>query len=138
MSFDGDSKAGEKLLKAFTTDHPKISMLFGIDSPSTMAVRDVINATDAARMMIAGCYTTEDQMSTMSRMPQIAAVAEFTPTRLLRRAISLAVTLSQGKTMPSVVEFRINVTEISINPSALKARFADPNKSPDPLPAPSK
>jgi ABC-type sugar transport system substrate-binding protein len=124
-----DSKAGEKILKETLKAHNKIVMLFGVDAASSLAVREVVAAQDADRLMIAACFTTEDHVANVSRIPHFAAVAEFTPTRVLRKAISTAIALAQGKEMPPVVEFRINIAESSINSNALNAQFQSSTKS---------
>ena len=47
----------------------------------------------------------------MTTMIDVAAVAEFTPMRLLRKAITTAAALAQGKDVPSRVELPINRRE---------------------------
>ncbi len=131
-SFAADAKAGEKVLKATITAHPKISMVFGVDPTSSSVVREVVSAEDAERLMIAACYTTEDHYATVSRMPHFAAVAEFTPTRVLRKGISTAVALAQGKQMPAMADVRINVGESPIDTNALKAHFHSSTKKSGP------
>jgi ABC-type sugar transport system substrate-binding protein len=131
VRFAKDPKAGEKLLTATIKAHPKIDMVFTVDSMSSAAVKEVANGVVDGRLLIAGGFTTDDQFSSLSRIPFFAAVAEFTPARLLRKAISSAVALTQGKDVPSLVEFRINVSESSVKSNVLRAQLSTPKKSDD-------
>ena len=54
-------------------------------------------------------------------MAKFAAVAEFTPTRLLRKAISTAAALAQGEMCRHWSSFRINVTDSLATPAIVKA-----------------
>ncbi len=59
----------------------------------------------------------------MTGIIYVAAVAEFTPTRLMRKAIVTAAALAQGRDVPPLVEFPINVTEAMVTPAIVKAQI---------------
>jgi ABC-type sugar transport system substrate-binding protein len=129
VRFATDPKIGEQVLKDYFKAHPKIVMVIGVDPTSAASVREVVSAEGSGRLFIAACYTTEDQFSNVSRMPNFAAVADFTPTRLLRKAILIAVALAQGKESPPVVEYRAKVSELTADTNALRSHFLAPSKA---------
>ena len=122
VRFTGDNKAAEKAVEASLQANPKTLLVLTFDSSTTSVLKEVIKADIDHRFVVAGCYTSEEFVGDLSRMVNVAAVAEFTPTRLLRKAISTAVSLAQKRDVPPVVEFRINVSESVASPATVKAQ----------------
>jgi ABC-type sugar transport system substrate-binding protein len=123
VRFTGDTKAAEKLITASLKAHPKTFLLFSTDSTSSVAIRDTLKNESGQPFFITACYTTEGQQnSELIRLSPVAAVAEFTPTRLLRKAVSTAVALGQEKAVAPTVEFRVNVTDSLTSPAVIRAQ----------------
>ena len=123
VRFEGEPKIGEKLLKERVLAKPKTVLLFALDSSAFGAVRDLIAADIDDRTFIAACYVSEDQLANVTRIATFAAIADFTPMRLIRKAVSTAVALTQGRAVTHPLEFRINVTESPVTAGALKAHI---------------
>ena len=86
------------------------------------ALRGVLKNDTAHRFFVVGCYSGEGQAADLTTIVQVAAVAEFTPTRLMRKAIATAAALAQGRDVPPLVEFPINVSDAPATPAAVKAQ----------------
>jgi ABC-type sugar transport system substrate-binding protein len=147
IRFDGDTAAGEKLVKESLKAHPKSILLFTVDYASTVAVRSLLSAgftfgrapksdessgpKEVPLFVVAGCYTSDTNMQDTSIQTGVAAVAEFTPVRLLRKAIATATNLSQGKTVSSPVELMVTVDDRPLHAGKLRAAVANAKKPPD-------
>jgi ABC-type sugar transport system substrate-binding protein len=130
VRISNDPKDGEEVVKEHLKKHPKSVMVFAVDPKSTVTVRSVIGSDAVGRVVIGASYTDEDRFSSIARSPNFAAVADFTATRLLRKGISSAVAVAQGKSLQPVIEFRIKVVEPPVNPTTLRAQVLIPQKAP--------
>jgi hypothetical protein len=63
------------------------------------------------RLFVAAAYPAEGTSSELTRVGDFAAVAGFVPSRLIRKAIATAVSLSQGHELPGRVEFAVEVND---------------------------
>ncbi len=125
-----DVKASEKLLSERIKANSKVVLIFAVDSVSANAMREALSADIDNRLLIAAAYTTDDQFNTIGRIPNVAAVAEFTPTRIIRRALTTANNLAQGKETPAIVDFRVNVIESPVNSNVLRnPKVPSPDKA---------
>jgi len=90
---------------------PETILVFALDSVSSSALRNVMKNNTAHRFFIVSCYNGEGQAADLTLVTHVAAAAEFSPTRLMRKAIATASALAQGRDVPTVVEFPINVSD---------------------------
>jgi ABC-type sugar transport system substrate-binding protein len=122
VRFAGEASNAEKLLSESLKDHPETILVFMVDSIGTSALRGVLKNDTTHRFFVAGCYSGEGQTAELTGAVPTAAVAEFTPTRLMRKAVATAAALAQGRDVPSMVEFPINVSDGTATPAMLKAQ----------------
>ena len=102
--------------------NPKTVTIFAVDSMTAGVIRDVVKSDVSHRFFIAGCYASDEFKSDLTKLVQIGAIAEFAPTRLMRKGISTAASVVQGRDVPRVIEFPINVTESLATPAMLKSQ----------------
>jgi ABC-type sugar transport system substrate-binding protein len=95
---------GASLLTAWLQAHPKVVLAFSVDTLSSMAVRQVSSAIGETRPFIVAGYASEPSVFEQTRVGAFAAVAEFAPLRIVRRAITAGVELAAGKKVPPRVE----------------------------------
>jgi ABC-type sugar transport system substrate-binding protein len=126
LRFATEFKDGEKLLKAQLAANPKTALVFTIDSIGASIVRTTCQSNFKFRSFVVAGYSGEDQIPDLARMAHTAAVADFTPKRLIQKAISTAVALIQGKDVPRRVELPITVQDQPGNATFLKAVIANP------------
>ncbi len=100
-----------KSIEASLKANPKTILMFAVDRSSSAAVKKVVDADVDHRLFVVSCYTGEETVSELSKMTKFAAVAQFSPMRLLRKAVSTAAALVQGQDVPPVVECAVNVTD---------------------------
>jgi len=126
--FAKELPAGEKVVKAELEANPKVVLVFAADSTSSLVVRQMLQALANRRPLVLACYASEEQIPDFTRRPEVAAVAEFTPQRLVRKAISTAVALSQGKEVPRTVELPVVMNDMAANARNLKAQLSHPQQ----------
>ena len=56
-----------------------------------------MNADVGHRFFVVGCYTDEWAVGDLSKMIKFAAIAQFSPNRLLRKGFSTAASIVRGK-----------------------------------------
>jgi hypothetical protein len=120
--FATESGDAEKALSATLKAQPETVLVFTLDSVSSSTVRAVVKNESAHRFFDLGCYIGEGQATDLTSMIHVAAVAEFTPTRLMRKAIATASALAQGRDVPPMVEFPVNVSDAIATPAVVKAQ----------------
>lgn len=98
--------AVKQLTERLKTD-AKPSMVFAVDSPSMTASREASNQLVDERPFVTAGYTAEEQLGQTARTGDLAAVAEFIPTRIVRKAVSLAAQAAAGNPAPEKVELAI-------------------------------
>jgi ABC-type sugar transport system substrate-binding protein len=109
ISFSKSPDAGAKLLKQKLTANPKLVLVFAIDGLSTTASRQVMTELIPDRLFVQSAYASDGNYTDMIRIADFAAVAAFAPNRVVRKAISTAVSLSQGRSVPARVEVPVEV-----------------------------
>jgi ABC-type sugar transport system substrate-binding protein len=107
IRFNGDAKRAQSLLTEFLLANPDYVMVFSLDHQSFIASREVINELAAERPMISAGYTSDEQLAKSIQYGEFAALAEYVPTRLIRKAITIAITAAQGRDVPRIVEVPI-------------------------------
>jgi ABC-type sugar transport system substrate-binding protein len=111
VSFSKDSEAGSKLVTAKLEADPKLALVLGVDSMSSLAGREVMLKIVLDRPFILAGYAGDDTYTASTRMGDFAALAVYSPPRLVRKAISTAMALAHGRDMPAVIELPIEVTD---------------------------
>lgn len=92
-----DIDAGkERLLKRLKSD-PRLTMVFGFDFTSTTASNRVAIDVAIERPFIQAGYTSDEMLPRMALSGELAAIADYVPTRLIRKAITTAAQLAQGQ-----------------------------------------
>jgi len=109
VSFSKQSELGSKLLTERLEADAKLAMVFSVDSLSSLATRQVMLEIILTRPFILAGYAADETYFSSTQMADFAAVAEFAPTRLVRKAIITAVAMAQGRNVPSVIEIPIEV-----------------------------
>jgi ABC-type sugar transport system substrate-binding protein len=109
IRFEGDNKVAEKALTDFLNANPTFVMIFALDHQGFVANRQVANALKEKRPLVSAGYTWDDHLANMAQYGEFAAIAEYVPIRLIRKATSTAIAMAQGKEMPSQVEIPLVV-----------------------------
>jgi ABC-type sugar transport system substrate-binding protein len=107
IRFNADAKRAGSLLTEFLLANLDYVMIFSLDHQSFIASREVVNELAADRHMISAGYTSDEQLAKSIQYGEFAALAEFVPTRLIRKAITIAITAAQGRDVPRIVEVPI-------------------------------
>jgi hypothetical protein len=129
IRFANDFKTGENLVKESLKAHPKSVLIFTVDHVSTSTIRGQLSLKDDAPFLVAGCYTSDMNIQDISNQIAVAAVVEFTPVRLLRKAIATAANLAQGNVVPSHVELSMVVDDRAAHTAGLRAAIANARKA---------
>ena len=111
ITFHKPIEVGAKLLTEKLKANPKLVLVFAVDSISTGACRQAMGELITDRLFVQSAYAAESSYGDMTAAADFAAVAGFAPTRLIRRAITTAVNLAQGRNVPSRVEVPIEIHE---------------------------
>jgi hypothetical protein len=120
--FAGEAINAEKALSESLKDHPETIMVFMVDSVSSSSLRGMQKNDPTDRFFVAGCYITEGQTADLIGNVNVAAVAEFTPVRLMRKAIATAAALAQGRDLPQLVDFPIKISDATTPSAFIKAQ----------------
>jgi ABC-type sugar transport system substrate-binding protein len=107
ISFSKSAEAGAALLKQKLTTNPKPVLVFATDGLSTTAARQVMAQLIPDRLYVQAAFASDGNLSDMIRIADFAAVAGYAPNRVLRKAITTAVSLSQGRSVPARVEIPV-------------------------------
>jgi ABC-type sugar transport system substrate-binding protein len=102
-------EAGGKLLIGKLKSNPKLFLVFAVDGLSTSATKLAMAELIPDRLFVVSAYPGEAMYSDMTKVGDFAAVAGFVPTRMIRKAINTAVSLSQGHELPGRIEFAVEV-----------------------------
>jgi ABC-type sugar transport system substrate-binding protein len=100
----------KRLTKRLESDS-KTAMVFAFDFISTTASNKAATDIGEKRPFIQAGYTSDDSLPRMALAGEFAAIADYVPTRLVRKAISTAVAAAQGREITDPVEIQIPVRE---------------------------
>jgi ABC-type sugar transport system substrate-binding protein len=131
IRFANEIARGEYLVKDRLMTHPKVALIFTVDYASTMALRSLMSLKAESPVFVAGCFTSDTNMLDLSNQMPVAAVVDFTPVRLLRKAIATAAGLAQGKVISSPAELTVVVVDMPAHAAGLKAWAANEKKAKD-------
>ncbi len=102
--------AVDTLKKRLKAD-PKPSLVISLDFTGCTASNTIAGEIIEERPFIQAGYTSETALGRMALMGEFAALAEFSPTRLIQRAITDAVALAQGRHVRETDELVVTVRE---------------------------
>jgi ABC-type sugar transport system substrate-binding protein len=109
ITSSSSTEAGGKLLIEKLRSNPKCKLVFAVDGQSTSATKLAMADLIPERLFVVSAYPAEANYGDMIRVGDFAAVAGFVPTRMIRKAISTAVSLSQGHELPGRIEIPVEV-----------------------------
>jgi ABC-type sugar transport system substrate-binding protein len=109
ISFSKSADLGAKLLKEKLATNSKLVLVFAIDGLSTSAARLAMSELIPDRLFVQAAFASDGNYADMTRVGDFAAVAAFAPNRVIRKAITTAVSLSQGHDMPARIEVPVEV-----------------------------
>jgi ABC-type sugar transport system substrate-binding protein len=129
IRFESDSLRAAKLLSDFLRANPDVVMIFPLDYQSFVASRQVSDALSEERSLIKAGYTSDEQLANTARNGEFAALAEFAPTRLVRKAITTASAAAHGRDVPRRIEMPINFHDSPEKTGVAKLQAKRPRKS---------
>ena len=109
--FSKSADLGAKLLKEKLKANSKLVLVFAVDGLSTAALRPVMTELIPDRPYVQSAFASEGKYSDMIRAGDFAAVAGYIPNRVIRKAITTAVNLSQGRDVASRVEVPVELLD---------------------------
>jgi ABC-type sugar transport system substrate-binding protein len=109
LRFARDNQAAHTLLIQRLGANAKPVLVFSLDAQGTTASNQAVGEIIKERPFIQAGYTSDDTQSRMVAVGEFAALAEFAPAKLIRKAISTAVAVAQGRELPSRVDLPILV-----------------------------
>jgi hypothetical protein len=102
MSREGDDGV-KRLTKRLEADS-RTAMVFAFDFVSTSACNKVATDIGEKRPFIQAGYTSDDSLPRMALAGEFAAIADYVPVRLVKKAVSTAVAVAQGREITDPVE----------------------------------
>ncbi len=104
VAFAKSFEHGAKLLAEKLKAYPNIAMAIAIDTQSSTACREASKNFDHERPFVMAGFASESHITDLTQSGQYAAAAEFAPLRIIRKGITTAVALAQGRTVPDRTE----------------------------------
>ena len=130
ITFSKSADVGAKLLKEKLHANSKLVLVFAIDGLSTSALRSVMAELIPDRLFVQSAFAAEGNYADMTRAADFAAVAGFIPNRVLRKAIIAAVSLSQGRDVPTRIEVPVELHDSDEKSSTPQSPIYYKSKSP--------
>jgi ABC-type sugar transport system substrate-binding protein len=109
LRFSKSTSAAAKLLNEKLKANPKLVLVFAIDGQATSACRQVMSELIPDRLYVQAGFPADAVYGDLVRVADFAAVAGFIPNRVVRKAIATAISLAQGREVPSRVEVSVEV-----------------------------
>jgi ABC-type sugar transport system substrate-binding protein len=98
-------------LKTTLKNNPKVNLLIPFDYRSYMAIHTVITGWEGDRTFVVSGYNSEERSPFLAQIKNMAAVAEFRPARLIRRAVQVARALMRKESVDPVIEISIRFAD---------------------------
>ena len=109
VRFAKDTQLGQKLLTEQLKADPKPALVFSFDFNSATASNTTAGEIAGERPFIQAGYASEDNLLRMASAGQFAALGHYTSTRLIRKAVSVAVAVAMKQEVPNPVEIPITI-----------------------------
>ena len=113
LRFAKDNQAAHKLLIQRLWADSKPVLVFSVDGQGTLAANQAVSEIAPERPFIQAGYCSDESQFRMVAAGEFAAQAEYAPSRLIRKGISTAVAVAQGREVPSRVDVPV---EIRVSP----------------------
>ena len=120
IRFAKDSAIAQKLLTDRLKADPKPTMVFSVDFPAASASNAAVGEIAQERPFIQAGYTQDENQLRMARMGEFAALGQYTPNRLVRKAVSTAVAIALKQEVHNRVEILIVIHESPPNAGVAK------------------
>src|SRR5262249_49743065 len=111
IRFARDSQVARKLLTERLRTDAKPALIFSVDFQGTTATNQLASEIVEERPFIQAGYSSDDSFSRMVTVGEFAALAEYQPSRLIRKAVSTAVAAAQGREVPERVELPVEIRD---------------------------
>jgi ABC-type sugar transport system substrate-binding protein len=108
---------GAEILRKRLLADPKPSLVFTVDFTGSSASNSASDIAEKRPFIPAG-YTSDESLPRMAVHGEFAAIAEFSPTRLIQRTISVAAAVAQGRSMKEKEELAVSIKESQHNAGA--------------------
>ena len=102
-------------------------MVFSLDLQSFIANRQVRTKMIEDRLFVSAGFTSDDHLATSAQFGEFAALGEYVPTRLIRKAVSTAAAITQGRDVQRRIEIPINFHDSPEDTGAGKLRAQSKN-----------
>ena len=122
VAFAKEVSLGKTLLIERLKAQPKVTLVFAIDTQATTVCREAVTELLEARPFVMAAFASESSVSDMTRSGDYAGVAEFAPLKVVRKAISTAVAMSQGREFPPESNCRSCITTRPPSPPCQRRR----------------
>jgi ABC-type sugar transport system substrate-binding protein len=103
--------AGSKALKQRLQEDTKPVMVLFLDWNGASIARDAASDLGEGRSLVLAGYTADETRNRMVLTGDYAAVAEYDPSRLVRKAVNVAAAAAQGRESRELEEVSINILE---------------------------
>ncbi len=113
VRFAMKAEEGMRLLKDKLKSDSRPAIAIALDEPAMTASHQINNQLVEERPFTLAGYSFDTHLVPNVRSGDLAAIAEFTPTRLIRKAISVAASGKPGVSNPARIEGNIEVFESS-------------------------
>ena len=136
VRFLRDSQIAQKVLTTRLKADPKPAMVFSFDFISTTGSNLVAGDMVQERPFVQAGYASEDHLLRMATVGEFAALGHYVPTRLIRKAVSVAVAaaLKQEVPNPVVIPIAIHESPPTAGTPQIQAQTKAQMKSRPPMP----
>jgi len=98
----------DKTLSARLKTNTKAVLVFSVDSQCLSAIRQMASQPELEeRPFVVAGFVSDDLLAPYTQTGAIAAIAEFNSTRLIRKAITAAASITQGKEVPERIDMPV-------------------------------
>jgi ABC-type sugar transport system substrate-binding protein len=98
----------DKIIAERRAANTKAALIFGLDSQCLPPIRQLMTKPEFEKhpFIVAG-FVSDDRLIPFAQNGDFAALAEFDPNRLIRKAVTAAAALAQGKDVPQRIDIPI-------------------------------
>jgi ABC-type sugar transport system substrate-binding protein len=108
VRFAYKAESAEKIVAERLKANTKAVMVFGLDSQCLPTIRQMTSKTEfEGRPFVMAGYVSDDRLVPFATHGEMAALAEFAPTRLVRKAITAAAAAAEGKDVPDHIDIPV-------------------------------
>lgn len=111
VNCDPESAKAIDAMKSALASNPKITLLIPFDYRAFMALHSATADLKGDRTFVVTGYNSEERSPFLAQVKNLAAVAEFRPARLIRRAVQVARSLMRGEAVDPVIEISMRFAD---------------------------